>query len=172
MLFSLLKIVAGYKVKSYIEDHTPIGSLRKSFIDNVVRERVVPINGSILYCSFFGAEHTGVYVGNNKIVELLGSGEIRISSPEMFISGTNAVSIYVACDSTDPLGGDEIAVRAKRMAGRSRNYNLVLDNCHQFTSGCISGDFENADNYFLLVENKIERAMNNGASINWRVWER
>jgi hypothetical protein len=96
-----------------IREHTTIGSLEKSIVDNVFRDKVTPVVGSILHCSFFGAEHTGIYIGDNKIVELTGSGSIRVTSPDGFIVGTNAISIYVACDGTQPLGGNHIAERAR-----------------------------------------------------------
>ena len=175
MLFTILKLGASLyganKISSYITEHTPTGSLAKSFVDNVFKDKVTPIKGSILHCSLLGAEHTGVYIGNNQIVELLGSGEIRIASPSMFIDGTNAISIYVACNEKTPLGGDYIAERAKEMIGNRRQYNLILDNCHQFTAGCITGNFENSDNFFLFVENTIKKNMNRGESIEWRVWD-
>lgn len=175
MLFDILKLGASLyganKISSYIYEHTPTGSLVKSLVDNVLKDKVTPIEGSILHCSLFGAEHTGVYIGNNQIVELLGSGEIRVASPSMFIDGTNAISIYVACNEKTPLGGEHIAERARGMVGKRRGYNLILDNCHQFTAGCITGDFENSDNFFLLVQNTIERNINRGESIEWRVWD-
>jgi hypothetical protein len=175
MLFTLLKMGASYlvanKVTSYIDEHTPTGSLKKSFVDNVFKDKVTPVKGSILHCSLFGAEHTGIYIGDNQIAELLGTGEIRIASPEMFIDGTNAISIYVACCGTDPLGGEFIAKRAIDMIDSTRNYHLLTDNCHQFTTGCITGNFENSANYFALVESSIKNNMNNGNSIEWRVWE-
>jgi hypothetical protein len=170
-LIPLAKLaVAAYATKK-IREHTPIGSLEKSFVDNVFRDKVTPIVGSILHCSMFGAEHTGVYIGSNKVVELTGNGTIRITSPAGFIDGTNAISIYVACDGTTPLGGEHIAERAQEMVGRSRVYNVIMDNCHQFTAGCISGDFENSSNFFTFVESSIKQHMNHGSSIQWRVWD-
>lgn len=161
----------GYYVAKYINEHTPGGSLQKSLVDNVFREKVTPINGAVVHCSLFGAEHTGVYIGKNQIVELLGSGEIRIATPEMFINGTNAISIYIACDGTEPLGGEKIAKRARGMANTSRDYHLLTDNCHQFTAGCITGNFENSTNYFALVESLIKKKMNNCNTVEWRVWD-
>lgn len=174
-LFTRLKKVASYlvayKVRSYLYEHTPIGSFEKSFVDNVFKDKVTPVKGSILHCSLFGAEHTGIYIGDNQIVELLATGDIRIATPEMFIRGTNAISIYVACSGTEPLGGEYIAKRAIDMIGSTRDYHLLTDNCHQFTAGCITDNFENSANYFALVESSIKSSMNNGDSIEWRVWE-
>ena len=159
------------KITSYVDRHTPIGSLKQSIVDNFIREKVIPIRGSILHCSLFGVEHTGVYIGNNQIVELLGTGEIRIATPEMFIGRTNAISIYVACNGTQPLGGWDIAERAKSMTNSTRIYHLLKDNCHQFAVGCINGDFENSRNYFALLEYSIKENMNAGHPIEWRVWD-
>jgi hypothetical protein len=158
-------------VTSFIEDHTPAGSLRKSFIDNVLKDKVEPTLGSVLHCSLFGVEHTGIYIGNNEIVELLGNGKICCSTPNEFIDNTNAISIYVACNENKPLGGNKIARRAKEMIGNTRDYNLLLDNCHQFTSGCIIDNFENSNNYFLFLEDIIREYLNNGDKIEWRVWD-
>ena len=110
---------------STVSEHTPGGSLQKSFVDNVFRHKVTPIKGSILHCSLFGAEHTGVYIGNNQIVELLGTGEIRIATPAMFTEGTNAISIYVACNDKEPLGGKNISQRANSKASTRRDYHLL-----------------------------------------------
>ena len=174
-LLGLAAVAAGGAVAGAVAetvyDHTPIGSLQKSFVDNVLRDKVLPIEGSIVHCSLFGVEHTGVYVGNGKIVELLGTGVIRKSGPGGFINGTNSVSIYVACDGENPIGSSTVANRARSMVGSSRDYNLVLDNCHQFSCGCISGNFENANNYFWLVESEIAQVLNGGKDITWRVWE-
>jgi len=171
LLFKGLTGVAVQKVTSYVVEHTPVGSLKKSFVDNVFKNKVTPIKGSILHCSLFGAEHTGVYIGNNQIVELLGTGEVSITTPERFMDGTNAISIYVACNGTEPLGGEHIAKLAKSMADTIRDYHLLKDNCHQFTTGCITGDFENSTNYFVSVESSIKKKMNSGNPIEWRVWE-
>lgn len=162
--------ITAYATKK-IREHTPIGSLEKSIVDNVFRDKVSPVLGAILHCSLFGVEHTGIYVGNNNIVELNGDGTVRLTTPEGFISGTNAISIYVACHGTSPLGGAHIAERALEMVGKSRSYNFLMDNCHQFTVGCITGDFENSTNFFTFVESSIKKHMNGGSSINWRVWD-
>jgi len=161
----------GNKVIKAVYEHTPVGSLTKSFVDNVFKDKVIPIKGSIIHCSLFGVEHTGVYIGNGRIVELLGTGYIRETSVEGFIDGTNAISIYVACNATSPLGSKVIANRAIRMIDKKRKYNLVMDNCHQFTAGCITGDFENYSNAFTFLENKIIKKMNSGNDIVWRVWD-
>jgi hypothetical protein len=55
------------------------------------------------------------------------------------------------------------------MVNDYRDYNLILDNCHQFTSGCLSGNFENAHNFFWMVRDETFKVL--GAN-GWRVWDR
>lgn len=158
-----------------IFDGILLGNLAESFVDNVIRDKVYPLRGSILYCDlFFGrAEHSGIYIGDNKIVHLDGSGNIETVTPTVFLErlgGLNtAMSIYVSCDDSSPVGSNEIARRAQNMSGRRREYSLLFDNCHQFTSGCITGDFENSDNFLWMLKDTT----NNKISGNtWRVWNR
>ena len=143
------------------------------FIDNVFRDKVVPIPGSILYCDLWAFEHSGVYIGNNKIVHLDGSGKIECVSPDEFLNrldGINtAISIYVSCKDTKAVGNQEIANRAKNMIGSKRDYNFILDNCHQFTAGCITGNFEEQNNFLWMVKFEAEKKL----GVNtWRVWDR
>ena len=144
-----------------------------SIIDNVFRDKVVPIPGSILYCDLWTVEHSGVYIGNNKIVHLDGSGEIECVSPDEFLNrldGLNtAISIYVSCKDTKAVGNQKIANRAKNMIGNKRNYNFILDNCHQFTAGCITGDFENSNSFLWMMQFEAEKKL--GVD-TWRVWDR
>ena len=55
------------------------------------------------------------------------------------------------------------------MVGKSRDYNFIMDNCHQFTSGCLTGDFENADNFLWMLKDTAGEVL--GAD-NWRLWDR
>ena len=50
--------------------------------------KVTPQKGSVLYCdlSFGIAEHSGIYVCDNRIVHLNGKGEIEVVSPAAFLS--------------------------------------------------------------------------------------
>lgn len=155
----------------YAIRHTPPGSLIESAIDNVIRDKVTPNLGSILHCSLYGAEHTGIYVGANEIIDLTGEGKIRITDPKGFLQNSNAITIYVACTGTNPLGDALIAARARSRAGSTRKYNVLFDNCHQFTAGCICGDFENYRKTFFLLGSLITSEMGAGESINWRAWD-
>ena len=149
-------------------------NLAESFVDNVMKETVVPVAGSVLYCEllFDAASHTGIYVGEGEIVHLDGSGKIEKVSAEQFLNrldGFNsAMSIYVSCKGDEAVGSEAIAKRASEMAGKHLDYHLVLNNCHKFTSGCITGDFESSN---VLLENVRQQASEHLDADNWLVWE-
>lgn len=152
---------------------TATSNLAKSFTDNVIRDRVTPEIGSILYCDLLAVEHSGIYIGDNKIAHLDGSGRIQWVYPDEFMERLNgfntAISIYVSSRDGLAVGSEEVATRAKQYIGKERDYNLIFDNCHQFVSGCLTGDFENADNFLLLLKSTAQKTI--GAD-EWRVWER
>lgn len=142
-------------------------------VDNDVRDTVKPVRGSVVYCDLACvAEHSGIYVGAGHIVHLDGTGRIELVTYEQFLNrlgGLNtALSVYVSCLGARSVGSDTVAQRAMAMIGRQRPYNVALDNCHQFTSGCISGDFDNADNFWWMLKDTVE--FQYGAD-SWRVWK-
>ena len=51
----------------------------------------------VLYCDLACgfAEHSGIYIGNNQIVELNGGGDIAIVSPKEFIDGGTGVNHWL-----------------------------------------------------------------------------
>ena len=149
-------------------------NLAESFVDNIVKKRVVPVVGSVIYCElvFDLASHTGIYVGDDEIVHLDGSGEIEVVTAETFLnrldSLNSAISIYVSCHDNDPVGSHKIAQRALDMAGNSLDYHLVMNNCHKFTAGCINGDFESQN---ILLKDVKELSKVHLDVNNWLVWE-
>ncbi len=145
----------------------------KSLIDNHLREKVKPRVGSVVYCDLaVVAEHSGIYVGKGKIAHLDGSGRIEIVTARQFLNrlgGLNpAVSIYVSCDENGAIKSSKIATRAREMVGCERSYNVILDNCHQFTSGCLTGNFGNADNFLWMLKDTAEKKLD---VTTWRVWD-
>ncbi|MEJ1937707.1 lecithin retinol acyltransferase family protein, partial [Nostoc sp. NIES-2111] len=161
-------------INNILSSTVPGYSAVESVIDNYVRDTVTPKSGSILHCSLYGAEHSGIYIGNGEIVELQGklsqnSGAIHITNRNGFIAGTNALTVYVACygDGSEPIGLGEVAQRARASVGQTRNYHLFRNNCHIFTSGCITGNFSNNDSFFINIQNTIRATYGN---FNWRAW--
>jgi len=151
----------------------PAKAVMESIIDNYIRDNVKPQEGSLLYCKLaFGfIEHSGIYIGDNKIVHLDGSGKVQVVSPSEFINrleGTNiAFTIWVSCIDNKAVGDKKISKRAKSQIGKERNYNLLSDNCHQFSAGCITGEFDNNYNYFYQLESLSRQFLN---SNTFRVW--
>lgn len=144
------------------------------FSKKKLEKSIKPAYGSLLYCELgFGTmEHSGIYVGNNKVIDLDGKGNIKRVNFKEFTSHITTVDteIWVPCDSDDnPIGLSYAANRAVEMLGETRNYNLILDNCHQFSSGCITGDFENADNFLWMVKDTFKKQF--GSSVNWKQWK-
>ncbi len=152
-----------------------IFNLIESFVDNVFRDKVYPLMGSILYIDMaFGfADHSGVYVGNGQVVELSGEGVVQKVSVAEFMDTpapvNTAMSVYVSSHNGVGVGSSAVAQRALDMVGSWRDYNLILDNCHQFCSGCITGNFENSDNFLWMLKDTARRCMR---ADEWRVWDR
>lgn len=115
---------------------------------------VIPIEGSILYTDLLGeyAQHSGVYIGHGRIVDLNRHGEIQIVSPREFMSGGTGTEIYVSCIGLRAVGSREVARRAYRNVGQRRDYHILLNNCHQFASGCLSGHYENDDSFLWMLK--------------------
>lgn len=148
----------------------------EELFDNFVREKTEPVIGSIVYCNLgltgqLMVEHTGIYIGNGQIVELQGNGQIAIVNRQEFLKGRSldSFSIWVACygNSSKAIGDESVAQRAQAQVGNTRNYHLLKDNCHRFTSGCITGNFDNRDTLFIKLRNTIRSKWGNHT---WRVW--
>ncbi|AFI04996.1 hypothetical protein [Helicobacter cetorum] len=126
---------------------------------NNARQRVVPKVGSIvLHDLFFDfAEHSGVYLGDNKIAHLTRENNkalLKIVSPKDFVKGFMKTSsdILMLCYEYDeilkPLHSQKIADNAlyfvERYKGIALDYAIMRDefnthNCHAFSASCILG---------------------------------
>jgi len=119
-------------------------------------------------------EHTAVYVGNNRFVELHGSGEVRlVDSWTLLNSSKQRVGnkIFIATDGFGfPLQSTSIAVRALKEVGNNWKYHLLENNCHEFVAGTIINKFENEYNYFFMLKKLISEELNDSNPIRWRVF--
>jgi uncharacterized protein YycO len=147
----------------------PIYNALESIVDEC-RDQVQPAVGSVLYCDLaFGyMDHSGIYIGNGQIVHLAGNGNIEVVTPKQFISGGTACSIYVSCSGTSAVGSKIVGQRAREMVGQARSYNFIMDNCHQFAAGCLTGDFDNSSNFLWMLKDQSKRTL---GSDTWRYWD-
>ncbi|WP_462410477.1 C40 family peptidase [Neobacillus sp. Marseille-QA0830] len=132
-----------------------------------------PAFGSVVYCQLGPVEHSGIYVGNNEIVQLNGKGKIEKVGLKGFTGHITTVdsAIYFPCHDEFgyALGISSAGSRALDMVGNRRDYHLLMDNCHQFSSGCITGDFENADNFLWTLKDTFERKFD--CTVFWKRWD-
>lgn len=143
-------------------------------INSAIKDLVKPKVGSVVHCGLLAnqIDHSGIYVGYNKIVHLDGSGRIEIVSPNTFLDrldGMNlATNIYVSCRDGKAVASKKAAERARAKIDQKIKYSLTSNNCHMFTSGCLTGDFKNKDNFFSYLEETIEKELDMN---EWRVWD-
>ncbi|WP_411066698.1 lecithin retinol acyltransferase family protein [Vibrio alginolyticus] len=145
--------------------------LGKSLADNLFHTTQAPVRGSIVYCDLaFGyAEHSGVYVGDGRIIHRDGKGLIEAVSIHQFLADTTALSIYVSCNAQGKAIGSEFTAQiAEAMLGVQTDYSLLNENCHQFCSYCLSGDI--FSNTFTLTQLKGDAHAHIQAN-QWRVWD-
>lgn len=126
-----------------------------SFIDNIFREAVEPKVGSILAISLgFVLEHTGIYIGNGKVIELYGDGYINEITLKQFLNGAydldpsflsivarTGVNIYTACSNGKVIANKQVAERAITISKSCKkiDYSVLNNNCHMFSGFCLFG---------------------------------
>lgn len=148
-----------------------VGNLSKSLIQNLFWKTNSPIRGSIVYCDLAlgTAEHSGVYVGNGRIIHRNGNGLIEDVSVNQFLTDTTAISIYISCNAQgSAVGSESCAQTAEGMLGVQTDYSLLNENCHQFCSYCLDGDIFSST--FTLTQLKRDAHAYIQAS-QWRVWD-
>lgn len=126
--------------------------------DALLVHSVEPALGSVVYCNLaLAAEHSGIYVGNNRIVHLNGSGRVELVSPRVFcerLHGKNPASIIYCPISEDGrlLGNKKAAERALNQVGKYTTYNIFMNNCHIFSASCMTGKNESCPSFNCLEE--------------------
>ncbi|MCU5529332.1 hypothetical protein OCA90_00745 [Bacillus cereus] len=161
-------------IKSFL-DITSSGT--DSELLNILEQKYdeTPSMGAVLYCKLgFGImEHSGIYVGHNNVMQLDGKGNINNVKFEEFTSNitTHVSTIWFPCDKEtgQAISCIDAVDRAYEMFTKKRDYHLLLNNCHQFSSGCLTGDFENADNFLWMLKETLNKK--HGKRIEWREWE-
>lgn len=118
-------------------DESPV-SIYPSDLFNT-EQKVVPKVGAIVCCGIGGLlDHTGIWVGEDTIIELDGNGLIKPISSQRFTKERSGKHIFVACDAkANPLVSEVGAQRAINQIYQHRDYHLIDNNCHQFVWQCI-----------------------------------
>lgn len=153
----------GYTVESAEEIADFAGALVMSDCSS---KQVKPVIGSIVYCRMLGglAEHSGVYVGKGMVVHLNGFGMVEKVRFNEFVYCMNGLGqshdIYVSSSSSSnkAVGKKRTAERAEEAIGTFKEYDMISENCHQFVSGCITGNFDNGDNLMGFLKHTCKRA--------------
>lgn len=115
----------------------------KYFIDSTLRDHVQPMPGSVLYCDLWMAvEHSGIYVGNGKIANIVVDGVAMASvercGPQSFTSKSRlGRKIYVSCNRNGAVGHPWVGHGADAHVGERSFYGLVIKNCHEFSTKCV-----------------------------------
>ncbi|MGB1263531.1 MAG: hypothetical protein ACPG52_11520 [Cognaticolwellia sp.] len=101
-------------------------------------QRVKPQIGAIVCCGIGGVlDHTGIWLGDNTIIEVDGNGLVKPLSPQRFTDDRSGKGIFIACDSLGiPLVSEMAAQRAIEQIYQLRDYHLFDNNCHQFIWQC------------------------------------
>ena len=149
----IIRVPGFYGRNRKPEQGDAVMGILESLVKNVFCDVVKPRIGSVVKVDLLlGADHTGIYVGNDEIVELAnvdGVALVRIVSAREFIDGVDGISrigafIYVACKQDRngncvAMGSKDIADRAMAAVGHTSSYDLIYNNCHMFTEHCVSG---------------------------------
>lgn len=131
--------------------------------DALFVHNVRPAIGSVVYCNLgMLAEHSGIYVGNNKIVHLNGDGRVEKVSAKKFcerFSGLNpSFTVFCPTDSHGKAFGDrKVADYALNSVGKVMEYHPFIHNCHCFTASCLSNQVRLCPSFAILEQLIIEK---------------
>ncbi len=149
-----------------------------------------PAGTPLLVSLALAFEHTGIYLGGDRVAELNGDGHVKAVSLTRFINGTpdgawqvrNGTRIFAACDvcTRRPLASARAleTARAAIEAGLNRmEYDFAQLNCHLFTAACVLGIPPGTRQFRSLFDGrvasigKLERilakTLNHGKGICW-----
>ena len=161
----------------------------KNWIDDTFRDKVVPVKGSVVYVDLYViAEHSGIYIGNNEISNIVVDGfaeaSVEKSSPAHFTDSSTMYSkIYVSCDSDGAVGDKKVSQYAQESVGESGFYGLVFSNCHVFSEKCVNKAKNKKKSSSLFDDINIDetweptiRSLKKSArkklnATKWRLWD-
>ncbi|WP_448550031.1 hypothetical protein [Thalassotalea fusca] len=121
-------------------------------------QSAAPAYGSVICCGIGGVlDHTGIWVGDDTIVELDGNGLIKPVSVARFTKERSGKNIFVACDSkAQPLALAAAADRAIEQIYQVKDYHLFDYNCHHFVWQCFAPTDKHITTFKALNRNIAE----------------
>ena len=149
----------------------------------------LPRPGTPLIVDLFGVvEHSGIYLGNNRVAELFGDNLLREVTLREFIEGEKGEwvrtgkRIFAACgkESGKLLSSEYGADNARAYIRRYRTvkYNLFRNNCHLFSISCISGVFQSGISTgdvivrggvpIGVLTQAVQHFLNDGKEVVWK----
>lgn len=161
----------------------------KSFVDNNFRSKVVPVEGSVLYCDLYvGAEHSGIYISNKEISNIVVDGfaesVVERSKPDDFVEKSILhKNIYVSCDKGGAVGNIDVSSGAAKHLGDRGFYGLIFSNCHEFSRKCVnySREDHNLKSFFsfrdidetweLTIRNLKATSRKKLGATKWKLWD-
>ncbi|MCY1292642.1 hypothetical protein D9M69_464860 [compost metagenome] len=127
-----------------------------AFFDQVLDREQSLVPGCIVACDLAGAlDHTGIYVGRNRIVERNGDGSIKKTSVHDFMNSSalrSGINLYVACAKGKIISSPAISRRAREMVDRRHGYDLIHENCHRFSVYCATGRWQRITTFSKLTD--------------------
>ena len=149
-----------------------------------------PAGTPLLVSLALAFEHTGVYLGGNRVAELNGDGHVKAVSLTRFVNGTpdgiwpirNGTRIFAVCDARTrrPLASARALATAHAAVegGASRiGYDCAQVNCHLFTAACMRGVLPSERRFRSLLgggiasigrlERLLSKTLNGGEAICW-----
>ncbi|WP_323012662.1 hypothetical protein [Castellaniella sp.] len=129
---------------------------------------ITPPVGSVVYVDLIPGymQHSGVYVGDGQVIELNRDGLVCLVGLTEFSAGGLGQEIHVSCKGEAAVGRSDFADRAWQRLGEVSSYHLLLNNCHQFTAACMTGQIRNPHNLLRSVKLIAQRLL--GADPVWQ----
>ena len=136
----------SYKAQalSMLNEHeSPVALYPSDILTSIDKNNITKVKpkvGAIVCCGIGGIlDHTGIWVGDDTIIELDGNGLIKPISSNRFIKERSGKQIYILCDSLgEPLAIESVAKNAIEQIYQCIDYHLVDNNCHQFVWQCFN----------------------------------
>lgn len=121
-----------------LDRHEPLVAIYPTDLFATI-QNVAPKFGAIVCCGIGGVlDHSGIWIGDDTILELDGRGLIKAVSTRRFTDNRTGDKIFVACDSqANCLTSEAAAQRAISQIFQYQQYHVINNNCHQFVWQCL-----------------------------------